>query len=77
MRVIFHEDFYQVYTSDPAASMGRMEAIVKVIEPHVEFLKAESAHEEDIERVHTKSQLLKAMKGHILDEGMLMGKYKR
>ncbi len=34
-----------------------MEAIVKVIEPHVEFIAAESASEEDIERVHTESHI--------------------
>ena len=28
MKVIFHEDFYQAYTSDPAAVKGRMEAVV-------------------------------------------------
>ena len=36
MKVIFHEDFYRVYTSDPAAAAGRMEAIVEEIETHAE-----------------------------------------
>jgi hypothetical protein len=27
MKVFFHEDFYEEYTSDPAAETGRMEAI--------------------------------------------------
>ncbi len=31
----------------------------------------------ELESGATKSELLKAMKGHILDEGQLMGKYKR
>ena len=31
MKVIFHEDFYGVYTSDPAAAAGRMEAVMDVI----------------------------------------------
>jgi len=35
MKVFFHEDFYEEYTSDPAAETGRMEAIVKEIEPFV------------------------------------------
>ncbi len=30
MKVIFHEDFYQVYTSDPAAAAGRVEAVDRV-----------------------------------------------
>jgi hypothetical protein len=29
MKVIFHEDFYEVYTPDPAAAPGRMEAVWK------------------------------------------------
>jgi acetoin utilization deacetylase AcuC-like enzyme len=57
MKVVFHEDFYQVYTSDPAAAVGRMEAIVAVIEPHVEFVKAGPAKEEDIANVHAKAHI--------------------
>ncbi len=57
MKVIFHEDFYQVYTSDPAAAQGRMEAIVEVIEPHVEFITAEPASESDIALAHTQNHI--------------------
>ncbi len=28
MKIFFHEDFYQVYSTDPAAQPGRMEAVV-------------------------------------------------
>ncbi len=35
MKVIFHESFYQVYASDPAAASGRMEAVMEVITPHI------------------------------------------
>ncbi len=52
MKVVFHEDFYQVYTSDPAAEAGRMESVVDVIEPHVEFIPAEPALPQDIAAVH-------------------------
>jgi len=31
----------------------------------------------DVKTGATKSQLVKAMEGHILDQGQLMGKYKR
>ena len=57
MQVVFHEDFYQVYTSDPAAAAGRMEAIVEVIEPQVEFVKARPAAEEQIALAHTKAHV--------------------
>jgi acetoin utilization deacetylase AcuC-like enzyme len=57
MKVIFHDDFYQVYTSDPAASAGRMEAVVKVIKPHVEFVEGQPATESQIEFVHDSSHI--------------------
>jgi acetoin utilization deacetylase AcuC-like enzyme len=53
MKVVFHEDFYQVYTGDPAAAPGRMESIVKIIEPYVEFVAAEPALRSDIAAVHS------------------------
>jgi hypothetical protein len=55
MKVVLHEDFCQVHTSDPAAADGRMEAIVETIEPEVEFLKAGPAKEAEISFAHTKA----------------------
>jgi acetoin utilization deacetylase AcuC-like enzyme len=54
MKVVFHNDFYQVYTGDPAAVAGRMEAIVKTITPHVTFVKAELALRKHLAAVHTE-----------------------
>ena len=53
MKVIFHDNFYGVYTSDPAAATGRME----VVESHVDFIKAEAASEADIAAIHTKAHI--------------------
>jgi hypothetical protein len=53
MKVIFHEDFYQVYALDPAAATGRMEAITAVITPSVDFVEATPATQNDITAVHT------------------------
>lgn len=53
MKVIFHDDFYDVYVSDPAAEPGRMEAVVEAIEGDVDFITAHEASLEDILRVHT------------------------
>jgi len=52
MKVIFHDDFYQVYTSDPAASAGRLEAVVDDISSTVEFIQANPATESQIALVH-------------------------
>jgi acetoin utilization deacetylase AcuC-like enzyme len=57
MKVIFHEDFYQVYTSDPAAEAGRMEAITEVIKQKVDFVQAEPASEADLLAAHTSSHV--------------------
>ncbi len=52
MKVVFHEDFYRVYTSDPAAAGGRMEAIVEKMELRTEYINAEPATEEQIALAH-------------------------
>jgi len=52
VKVVFHEDFYQVYTSDPAATAGRMEAVVEIIKPVTDFITADPASEADIAAVH-------------------------
>lgn len=57
MKVIFHDDFYEVYTMDPAAEPGRMEAVIDVIRPRVELVNAEPASEKDLLAVHTKTHL--------------------
>jgi len=67
MKVIFHEDFYQVYTSDPAAAAGRMEAIVAVIEPEVEFVKAVPAKEAQIALAHPQAHIDSVRKSGLYD----------
>ena len=57
MKVIFHEHFYRVYSQDPAAAAGRMEAIMRVIKPQVEFVTAGPATEAVIGAVHTTSHI--------------------
>ncbi len=57
MKVIFHQDFYQVYSSDPASAPGRMEAIVHAIGKHHEIISAISAAEDDIAAVHTERHI--------------------
>lgn len=57
MKVVFHDDFYQDYTSDPASTKGRIEAIVEVIKPDVEFVSAKPASEAEIAAAHTESHV--------------------
>jgi len=57
MKVIFHDDFYQVYTTDPAAAAGRMEAVVAEITSRVEFIEAHPASEVQIALAHEAAQI--------------------
>ncbi len=57
MKVFFHDKFYQVYSSDPAAAAGRIEAIVAVIGERVDFVPAQPASESDIALTHTASHI--------------------
>lgn len=53
MKVIFSPRFYEVYSHEPAAEPGRMEAIVRELKGY-EFLEPRMAEEKDILLVHTK-----------------------
>lgn len=55
-RVIFHDSFYEEYTSDPAADTGRMEAIIKELKSF-EIIEPDPATDEDILLVHTDHHL--------------------
>lgn len=57
MKVVFHEDFYKVYVSDPAAESGRMEAIVEAISGVAEFVTPQEASLEDILLAHTRAHV--------------------
>jgi len=57
MKIVFHQRFTEVYSSDPASSQGRLESILKELEGKYEFVEPIAAAEEDLLRVHTKSHL--------------------
>lgn len=57
MKVIFHTDFYQSYTYDPAASSGRIEAVIQAIKGRVTIVEAVPALREDIAACHTETHI--------------------
>ena len=57
MKVFTHDDFLSVYERDPAASPGRIEAILAAIRDEVELEQAVPAHQDDILAVHTKAHV--------------------
>jgi acetoin utilization deacetylase AcuC-like enzyme len=56
-KVVFHENFHQVYTSDPAAGPGRMQAILDVIEPYCELIQPRPASKAAISAAHSQSHM--------------------
>ncbi len=59
MKVVFDKAFHAVYTSDPAAEMGRMEAILNHLPRNTELIVPEPASLAQLELAHTS--------GHIKD----------
>lgn len=53
MKVFFDPLFYEVYTDDPAAEAGRMEAVVEAIAPLARIVACEYAEEADLLAAHT------------------------
>jgi acetoin utilization deacetylase AcuC-like enzyme len=57
VKVIYHSDFNQVYSHDPASAPGRIEAVVKALTGRVTFVKALAADRDDIAAVHTQDHM--------------------
>jgi len=57
MKVVYHEDYNQVYASDPASAAGRIRAIEEELRGKVDFVAPLAARREDILRVHTPEHI--------------------
>ncbi len=57
MKVIYSHSFYPVYTSDPAAEAGRIEAVMNALPANTELIEAEPAAEAQITLAHTKEHI--------------------
>ncbi len=67
MKIVFHPKFYTVYTSDPAAEAGRMEAIMEELSGY-EIVEPEPAKMEDILLVHTREHFAYVRSDHEIYE---------
>ncbi len=55
VKIVFHEKYKEVYASDPAAALGRLDSSVEVLSKQgYEFIEPKTATEQDILLVHTK-----------------------
>ncbi len=68
MKVIFHPRFYEVYTSDPAAAKGRMEAITKELKGEFDFIEPQAASEEHLALVHGTGHIQNIKRNSIVYE---------
>jgi len=57
LKVVYHERYRAVYSSDPAAQQGRIESIYNELYGQFEFVKPEPASEEDLLLVHSKGHV--------------------
>lgn len=54
MKVVYHPRYTEVYASDPAASPGRIETILKELQGKYDFIQPQAASEDDLKRVHSQ-----------------------
>ncbi len=67
MKVFTHDDFKSVYTHDPAASPGRMEAVLDAIRGEIEIEQGFPAGPDDILAVHAGSLVESVKKEGLYD----------
>jgi acetoin utilization deacetylase AcuC-like enzyme len=56
MKIVFHKNYCRVYSSDPAAALGRMESIMKELSSF-EIVEPAIATDDDVALVHGKSHI--------------------
>ena len=57
IKVVYHPDFEQVYTSDPAAEAGRMESIVEALQDRAEWVNPQPAIPAQIALAHAPAHI--------------------
>ena len=57
MKVVYHEDYNEVYSNDPASAPGRIQAVEKALRGKVTFIEPVAAIQEDILKVHTPNHV--------------------
>ena len=57
MKVVYHPRYIEVYSSDPAAAPGRIEAIYRELKGRFDFVEPEPAAEADLRLAHTQEHI--------------------
>ncbi len=57
LKVVYHNRYCEVYSSDPASAPGRIESISDELRGHFEFVEPEPAGEQDVLLVHSRDHV--------------------
>ncbi len=57
MKIVYHNRYCEVYSSDPASAPGRIESIYEKLKEHSEFEEPAPASEKDLLLVHTGNHI--------------------
>lgn len=72
MKVVYHERYRGVYSSDPAAMHGRIECIYEELRSDSEFVKPEPATEEDLTLVHGENHINSVKRNRLVYEAAIL-----
>lgn len=72
MKVVYHEKYRTVYSSDPASAPGRIEAIYEALKDEFEFVEARPASEKDLELIHERHHIEYVKRDSLLFEVALL-----
>lgn len=67
MKVVYSEEYKQIYSSDPASNPGRIESIEFALAGKVDYIEPQPASEEEIAAVHTKQHIDEVMREGVYD----------
>jgi acetoin utilization deacetylase AcuC-like enzyme len=67
MKVVYSEEFKQVYSYDPASNPGRIESVEFALAGKVDYILPQPASEEDIGAVHTPRHIAEVKREGVYD----------
>ena len=67
MKDVYHKDYNEVYTSDPAAAAGRIRAVEEALKGKVTFVEPKPAEKEIILAVHTPEHVKSVQRAGLYD----------
>lgn len=67
MKVVYSEEYNQVYSYDPASNPGRIESIAFALKGKVDYMEPLPASEEDIAAVHTPRHIAEVRREGVYD----------